>query len=84
MRDMHPKWKKQVREIVGELHAVGIIWGDVNLGNIIVDYELNAWVIDFGSGFIDEFVDKDLAGTKEGDLEGIDRIFQDWILSDDM
>ncbi|RJE21907.1 Protein kinase domain protein [Aspergillus sclerotialis] len=80
---MHPRWEAQVREIVKQLHAVGIVWGDVNPGNIVVDSELNIWVVDFGGGFIDGFVDSSLAGKEEGDLEGIRGIFHLWIRSND-
>lgn len=64
-------------------HAVDIVWGDVNPGNIVIDPELNVWVVDFGGGFIDGFVDKNLARTKEGDLDGIKGIFRQWIQSND-
>ena len=72
---MHAKWEAQVYEIVETLHAVDIVWGDVNPGNM---------AIDFGGGFIDGFVDNRLAGTKEGDLQGIKGIFHRWIQSNDV
>lgn len=83
MENMHTKWERQLREIVGELHAVGVLWGDVNPGNIVVDFDLNVWVVDFGGGLIEGFVDRGLAGTKEGDLDGIERVFRRWVRSND-
>ncbi|RMJ22751.1 Protein kinase domain-containing protein [Aspergillus sp. HF37] len=79
MENMHPKWERQVRETVRELHAGGISWGDVNPGNIVVDFDFDVWIVDFGGGFIEGFVDRDLAGTKEGDLDGIERVFRRWV-----
>lgn len=60
------------------------MWGDVNPGNIVIDSELHIWIVDFGGGFIDGFMDKNLAGTKEGDLDGIKKIFRHWIKSNDI
>ena len=83
MKDSHLKWETQIKETVLKLHANDIVWGDVNPGNIVIDFQLDAWVIDFGGGHIEGFVDKKLAGTKEGDMDGIHRLFHQWIESDD-
>lgn len=66
MKDLHAKWEAQAYEIVEKLHAVDIVWGDVNPENMVIDFDFNLWVVDFGGGFIDGFVDRRLAGTKEG------------------
>lgn len=84
MEDMHAKWEGQAYDIVGKLHAVDIVWGDVNPGNMVIDFDFNLWIVDFGGGFIDGFVDRRLAGTKQGDLEGIKGIFHRWIQSNDL
>lgn len=49
--EQHAKWKQQVTDIVTELHAHDIVWGDVHPGNIVVD-KSDAWVMDFGGGHI--------------------------------
>ncbi|GAM84978.1 hypothetical protein ANO11243_029810 [Dothideomycetidae sp. 11243] len=73
--DMFAKWEEQVRTIVRELHANDIIWGSVNAGNVIIDAEQDAWVIGFGGITHAEFVDEDIMGTVDGDMQGLDRLF---------
>ncbi|KFY20047.1 hypothetical protein V491_04031 [Pseudogymnoascus sp. VKM F-3775] len=80
--EQHSKWKQQVIDIVTELHAHDIVWGDVHPGNIFVDKDSDAWLMDFGGGWIEEFVDSEIAGTKEGDLQGLGRIFDEWLSGD--
>jgi hypothetical protein len=75
----HAKWKQQVIAIVKELHSHDIVWGDVYDGNIAIDTNFDAWVVDFGSGWIEDFVDRKKAGTKEGDWQGVQRISEEWI-----
>ncbi|KFY18108.1 hypothetical protein V491_04857 [Pseudogymnoascus sp. VKM F-3775] len=76
----HAKWKQQVTDTVEQLHAHDLVWGDVHPGNIVIDTSFNAWVVDFGGGWIVEFVPRKKSGTKEGDWIGIRKIFDDWIL----
>jgi serine/threonine protein kinase len=75
----HAKWKQQVTAIVKELHSHDIVWGDVHPGNIVIDKNFDAWIVDFGGGWIEDFVDRKKAGTKEGDWQGVQRIFEEWI-----
>lgn len=43
------KWGAQVRETVGLLHEIGVIWGDGKPHNVLIHKETDdAWVIDFG------------------------------------
>jgi len=58
-----------------------VVWGDVKLGNTLIYLRHDAWVIDFGGGFASEWVNKELQGTKEGDLQGLSRIMQFWGLN---
>lgn len=78
----HAKWKQQVTDIVTELHSYDIVWGDVHPGNIFIDKNFDAWLLDFGGGWVEEFVDSEKAGTKEGDWQGVRRIFDEWISQD--
>ncbi|TVY94529.1 hypothetical protein LAWI1_G000215 [Lachnellula willkommii] len=75
----HAKWKKQVTAIIQELHSHGIIWGDAHPGNIVIDAAFDAWIVDFGGGWVEEYVDRKKAGTKEGDWQGVRNIFGKWI-----
>ncbi|KAG9664742.1 putative C6 transcription factor, partial [Aureobasidium melanogenum] len=77
--DLHEKWEKQVRSTVTLLHEHGIVWGDVNPCNVAIDEAMNAWVIDFGGRNTVGFVDDDKAETKEGDWQGVERLFRDWL-----
>ncbi|OJJ68374.1 hypothetical protein ASPBRDRAFT_57781 [Aspergillus brasiliensis CBS 101740] len=79
MKESHVKWERQIRDIVKVLHSNNIVWGDVHPGNILIDYELNAWVVDFGGGYQEEFINREVAGTKQGDLEGIHNVFCKWL-----
>jgi tRNA A-37 threonylcarbamoyl transferase component Bud32 len=79
--ELHKKWEEQVTAIVQELHANGIVWGDVNPMNVVIDEAMNAWVIDFGGMNNVEFVDDEKRETVEGDKQGIMRLFQEWLPS---
>lgn len=79
--ELHRQWEQQVKVNVEALHAKDIVWGDVNAGNVIIDEELNAWVVDFGGRNNPEFVDDDKAETIEGDWQGVKRLFEDWLPS---
>lgn len=70
------KWAAQVKESVSELHQAGLIWGDVKPDNILIDTSDDAWLIDFGGSYTEGWVDKDKAGTIEGDLHGLARVLE--------
>ena len=78
-RQHHDKWEQQVRKTIKELHAHGIVWGDVHPGNIVIDLKSDAWSVDFGGGCVEEFIDRKNVETEEGDWQGVRNIFQDWI-----
>jgi serine/threonine protein kinase len=75
------KWANELNDAITELHTAGIVWGDVKAENVLVDKDDNAWITDFGGGYTLGWVDKELAGTVEGDLAGMEKIrefiFQD-------
>ena len=60
------------------------MWGDVNPGDMVIAFDFNPWIVDFGGGFIYGFVERRLAKRKQGDLEGIKGIFHRWIQSNDL
>lgn len=74
--DLKDKWKRQVTNTVKALHRAGIVWGDVKAGNVLVDTAGDAWVTDFGGGHTRGWVDRDKAGTIEGDLQGLRAIIE--------
>lgn len=77
--ELHRKWEKQVTDVVQELHAAGIVWGDVNPMNVVIDDAMDAWVIDFGGMNNIAFVDEEKRETVEGDWQGVKRLFQEWL-----
>lgn len=72
-------WQEQVEATVMELHRNEIVWGDVNVHNIFIDMHGDAWVIDFGGNCNVEFVDEEIKETYEGDLQGLRRVFEEWL-----
>jgi hypothetical protein len=67
-------WAAEVTETLTRLHESGIVWGDAKPDNILVDTQKDPWIIDFGGGYTQGWVEKDLAGTVEGDRQGLSRI----------
>lgn len=78
---LHKRWQEQVETIVKVLHRNKIVWGDVNVHNIFIDLNYDAWVIDFGGNCNVQFVDEELKETFEGDMQGLRRIFEEWLPS---
>ena len=76
---LYYKWEDQIKATVEVLHAHYIIWADINAGNVVIDKDSNAWVIDFGGRSNPVFVDDDKAETIEGDWQGIKRLFEVWL-----
>lgn len=68
------RWMEQIETTVAALHKAGIVWGDVQHGDIFIDRDDNAWVA-FGLTWIPgEWVDRELVGTVEGDLVGMAKL----------
>jgi hypothetical protein len=73
---LRERWSHQVTFTLKCLHEAGIIWGDVKAENVLIDANKNAWIIDFGGGYTEGWVEKQLAGTMEGDLQGLAKILE--------
>jgi tRNA A-37 threonylcarbamoyl transferase component Bud32 len=71
------KWALQLTEILRQLHAIEVVWGDAKTANVVVDKDSNVWVVDFGGGRTRGWVNDELVNTKEGDLQALEKIFQD-------
>ena len=70
------KWVDQVTGTLTQLHKAGIVWGDAKPDNILIDKNDDAWIIDFGGGYTRGFVEREKAGTIEGDLQGLEKIVE--------
>ncbi|EXJ82201.1 hypothetical protein A1O3_06014, partial [Capronia epimyces CBS 606.96] len=64
----------QIAQDLARLHQSGIVWGDVKPENVLIDKAAHAWLVDFGGSSTDGWVDKHLAETVEGDLQGLRRL----------
>lgn len=73
---LREQWARQVTDTLLCLHERSVLWADVKPDNVLIDRRNNAWLIDFGGGYTEGWVDKDVAGTLEGDLQGLVRILQ--------
>ncbi|GAB1207946.1 hypothetical protein APSETT445_006683 [Aspergillus pseudonomiae] len=71
---LREKWRMQIITTVTKLHEAGIVWGDAKGANILIDSKDNAWVIDFGGGFTEGWVENSQMDTIEGDLAALIKI----------
>jgi hypothetical protein len=71
---MRQYWAAEIDETLTHLHEAGVIWGDAKAANILVDAHDDPWIVDFGGSYTPGWVEKDLAGTMEGDKQGLSRI----------
>lgn len=69
-------WLDQVTDTLQQLRAAGLVWGDAKPDNVLVDTSNDAWIVDFGGGYTVGYVDEDLAGTVEGDMQGLAKIIE--------
>jgi serine/threonine protein kinase len=72
-------WVNQLSETLTQLHQAGLVWGDAKPGNVLIDVANDAWIVDFGGGYTEGWVEREKAGTIEGDLEGMANIAA-WIM----
>ena len=70
------KWASQIHEMVNQLHDIGVIWGDGKASSVIIDEKDDAWLIDFGGGFTEGWVEEQLMDTVEGDKQALKKIME--------
>lgn len=73
-------WAEEITATLARLHGLGVVWGDAKAGNIILDEDNYPWLIDFGGGYTNGWVDADQAESVTGDLQGLQRILKHLIL----
>lgn len=73
-RDLRKKWAGQVTETIKFLHSIGVVWGDAKPSNVIINLQNDAYLVDFGGGWSDGWVDENLQETVQGDEQGLGRI----------
>lgn len=71
------RWVMQIQETVQLLHQIGIVWGDGKASNVLIHRETDdAWIIDFGGGWTEGWVDEDLSGTIQGGEVAVKKIME--------
>ncbi|KAE8335676.1 hypothetical protein BDV24DRAFT_171120 [Aspergillus arachidicola] len=70
------RWQDQLQSMVHSLHSAGVIWGDARTDNVLVDVDDILWIIDFGGGVTEGWVDGDKADSREGDLQALSKIIE--------
>ncbi|KAG9230415.1 kinase subdomain-containing protein [Amylocarpus encephaloides] len=79
------KWVNQIKEARAQLHDAGLVWGDAKPENVLITegdgsfsdiVNSDAWLIDFGGGYSQGFVDKEKARKVEGDMQGLENIIK--------
>jgi tRNA A-37 threonylcarbamoyl transferase component Bud32 len=69
------KWSHQIEHTLKALHSKNIIWGDAKTSNVLIDdISDDAWIVDFGGGNTYGWVDRELHGMAEGDLQALEKI----------
>ncbi len=68
------KWARQIEDAIQKLHDIGVVWGDAKADNVLIDRNDNTWIIDFGGGWTDNWVQVELANSVKGDLQGLKAI----------
>lgn len=71
---LRQRWARQIQETVEQLHNAGLVWGDAKAEHVMIDKNNDTWLIDFGGGYTEGWVDEDKADTVEGDLQGVAKI----------
>lgn len=51
-----------------------VVWGDAKPSNIIVNWQNDAYLVDFGGGWSDGWVHENLQETVQGDQQDLERI----------
>jgi serine/threonine protein kinase len=68
------KWASQIETPLEQLHSIGVIWSDAKDSNILIDERDDGWILGFGGGQTIGWVETELVGTKEGDLQALEKI----------
>ncbi|KAM0424938.1 hypothetical protein ACHAPT_009739 [Fusarium lateritium] len=71
------KWVSQVQETINMLHQIAVTWGDGKASNVLIHHDTDdAWIIDFGGGWTEGWVQPELSGTIEGDELAVRKILE--------
>lgn len=71
---MRRRWYREIKDMITELHQLQIVWGDAKADNILIDFQDQPWLIDFGGSFTPGWVDRENLETIAGDLQALSKI----------
>lgn len=69
-------WRQQVVQSLEFLHTNGIIWGDPNAHNVLIDREDRAWIVDFSGGMTAAAELESSEENKQRELQTVKRLFE--------
>ncbi|KAK2804488.1 hypothetical protein FQN50_006563 [Emmonsiellopsis sp. PD_5] len=72
--EFRQKWFDQISRTLQHLHSHNIVWGDAKAANVLIDVNWDAYLIDFGGGYTKGWVEKEMANSIDGDLQGLANI----------
>jgi hypothetical protein len=79
-RRQSQQWRNELFCTMNMLHQAGILWGDINQGNIIIEEATNkAWIVDIGGGDNRVMLGEERFEGFAGDLEALTRFCESWL-----
>lgn len=75
-RAQYVQWTEEIQNAIQYLHYNDLVWGDAKPGNVLIRDNNSVVLIDFEGGYTEGWVDSAISGTREGDLQGCERIVQ--------
>jgi len=71
---LRTRWYNDIKNMIQILHEKHFIWGDVSPNNVLLDENENIWIVDFGGGCTEGWVEPKNKETQKGDLEGFKKM----------
>ena len=68
------KWTRQIKDSIEYIHQKGLVLGDAKAGNVLIDMDGNATLIDFGIGYIQDWIDMTHHDIVYDDFQGLERV----------
>ncbi|KAJ5941949.1 hypothetical protein N7516_002117 [Penicillium verrucosum] len=72
--ELRQKWVDQISQTLTQFHSHNIIWGDAKAANVLIDVSEDVYLIDFGGGYTEGWIEKEKSNSTEGDLQGLENI----------
>lgn len=73
-RDVRQEWMRQLDSTLARLHEAGMVWGNADLTNVLVDANSKVWVTDFGGRILRSRPDGEAAYTIGADVADMEAI----------